>query len=109
MTLTSVHIGDVQVFRELRVDKQQALKPLEEAAEVFGAYQCVERAALDVLDASGSEAESMWASIAEARDLVDECADVIQATCNLLAALGVDDIAPALERCRARNAARGRM
>ena len=109
MTPAAVHIGDVQVFRDLRVDKQQALKPLEEAAEVFGAYQRVERVALDVLDASGSEAESMWVSIVEARDLVDECADVIQATCNLLAALGVDDLSDVMERCRARNAARGRM
>ncbi len=109
MIPASVHIGDVHVFRDIRVNKQQVLKPLAEAAEVLGAYQRVERAALDALAAGGSETESMWASIVEARDLLDECADVIQATCNLLAALGVDDLAPAMERCRARNAARGRM
>ena len=41
--------------------------------------------------------------------LVDECADVLQATCNLLAALGVDDMRAAMQACRARNVERGRL
>lgn len=51
----------------------------------------------------------MEAAIDQASALIDECADVIQATCNLLVVLGVDDLAPEMERCCARNAARGRM
>lgn len=38
MSHAAVHIGDVRAFRDLRVDKQQALKPFEEEAEVFGAF-----------------------------------------------------------------------
>lgn len=34
-----VEIGSVAVFRDLEASKAQALKPLEEAAEVFGAWQ----------------------------------------------------------------------
>lgn len=109
MIPAAVHIGDVQVFRDLSVDKQQALKPLEEAAEVFGAFQRVEDAACEVIDAGGPERAAMEAAFHQAPALVGECCDVIQATCNLLAALGVVDAAPAMERCRARNAARGRM
>lgn len=40
--------------------------------------------------------------------LVDECCDVIQAVCNLLAAMGVDDLTREMEKCRSRNEARGR-
>lgn len=108
MTPTTVHVGGGEVFRELNVDKQQASKPLEEA-EAFGAFHRVEGAAQAVLEAGGSEPQAMEAAFRQAPALVDECCDVIQATCNLLAALGVDDAAPAMERCRARNAARGRM
>ena len=42
------------------------------------------------------------------RALIGECADVIQATCNLLDALGVVDMEQHMEECRARNEARGR-
>lgn len=38
-----------------------------------------------------------------------ECADVIQATCNLVAAFGVTDFAAFMESCRRRNEERGRM
>lgn len=34
-----VEIGSVAVFRDLEASKAQALKPLEEAAKVFGAWQ----------------------------------------------------------------------
>ncbi len=37
------------------------------------------------------------------------CADNIQATCNLLAALGVTDFAPYMDMCRKRNEERGRL
>ncbi|RSX52031.1 hypothetical protein D2E23_0638 [Bifidobacterium callimiconis] len=44
-------------------------------------------------------------------DLIDECADVIQATVNLMATMEFtdDEIHQTIEDCRARNDARGRM
>lgn len=84
----AVEIGTVQTFPDVKPDKAQALKVLEEAAEVFGAWQL------------GDE---------DAGYLLDECADVIQATCNLLAACGVEDFTEDMELCRRRNVKRGRM
>lgn len=40
--------------------------------------------------------------------IVDECCDVIQATCDLLAMLGVDDLTAAMGACMRGNRARGR-
>ena len=40
--------------------------------------------------------------------LIGECADTIQAVCNLLDALGVVDFTPYVDMCRARNEERGR-
>lgn len=81
----SVKIGEVPTFGEVSFDKERALKPLEEAAEVFGAYQ--------------NEDEGC---------LIYECADVIQATCNLLASVGITDLTPVLEIVRNNNEERGR-
>ena len=94
----AVEIGTVQTFADVRPDKAQALKVLEEAAEVFGAWQL-----WDDLDQD------------ERRDgfnvvcLMNECADVMQATCNLVAAYGVTDFTTFMEACRNRNVERGRM
>lgn len=88
-----VNIGEVATFPAVKPDKAQALKVLEEAAEVFGAWQ--------VFD--DYEPPSFFAEA-----VLDECADVIQATCNLVAALGVTDLAPYMEECRMRNEKRGR-
>lgn len=85
-----VQMGSVRRFDEVKPDKAQALKPLEEAAEVFGAWQRY-----------GAED---WKDV-----LLDECADVIQATLNLVAALGVDDFRPYLKACERRNRERGRI
>lgn len=41
--------------------------------------------------------------------LLDSCADVIQATCNLVAALGVEDFRPYMKACERRNRERGRI
>ena len=91
----SVVIGEVQTFKSYtNADKAQALKVLEEAAEVFGAWQLWEESYHDGPYRLGL--------------LLDECADVVQATCNLVAALGEDDFAGRMERCRKRNEARGR-
>ena len=42
-------------------------------------------------------------------ELMDECCDVMQAACNMLAALGVEDAAGLMGRCRERNEERGRL
>lgn len=68
--------------------KAKALKPLEEAAEVFGAWQnrCDE-------------------------DVVDELADCIQACANMMAWMGLtqQDVDNAMLRCLKRNRDRGRI
>ena len=94
----AVEIGTVQTFSDVKPDKAQALKVLEEAAEVFGAWQ-----QWDGLDQD--EKDNGFNVIC----LTNECVDVIQATCNLLAALGVTDVTWHMEACRQRNVERGRM
>lgn len=94
----AVKLGTVQTFPDVKPDKAQALKVLEEAAEVFGAWQLLE-------DADPYADEDTFG----AEPLMTECADVIQATCNLLAAYGVWDFTWHMEACRKRNAERGRM
>ena len=91
-----VTIPPVRAFAGIAPDKAQALKPLEEAAEVFGAWQLWDE------HPDGDLGERL------ASDLVDECADVIQATCNLLAAMGVTDLSEAMAACERRNRERGR-
>ena len=86
-----VHVGDVEPFRAelLHQDKPQALKVLEEVQD---------------WSKHGQTAE-------QRHDLIDECADVIQATVNLMAAMEFtdDEIHQAIEDCLARNDARSRM
>ena len=89
----SVSIGEVATFPGAKADKAQALKVLEEAAEVFGAWQR--------FDDGESPSLSRWRVLAE-------CADVIQATCNLLSGMGVADFTPYVAMCRTRNEERGR-
>ena len=96
----SVRIGKVETFEDARPDKQQALKVVEEAAEVFGAWQAWD--AVDYGMATADEDEA-W------RHLVGECADVAQAVANLLFALGVEDFRPQMALCAERNRERGRM
>lgn len=89
----SVNIGKVATFPRAGFDKAQALKVLEEAAEVFVAWR---------------EAEDYEFADFLVEPVLDECADVIQATCNLIAGLGVADFIPHVAMCRARNEERGR-
>lgn len=88
-----VIVGTVPVFASTEADKAQAMKVVEEAAEVFGAWQ--------------TWVDGGWCA-GDRGALIGECADVIQATCNLLDALGVVDMEQHMEECRARNEARGR-
>lgn len=113
-----VHIGDVPTFEAPRRDKEQALKVLEEAAETFGKWQdydllrrAAERMFKEHLEgvASPSYYGDALDGVQAARSmLLDECADVIQAACNLLAAFGIEDTRALMAACVERNEARGR-
>ena len=82
--------------------KVQALKPLEEAAEVFGAWQLHDGVRLSQI---------MAARVAYRQNLIDECMDVVQAVVNLLDAeeFTQEDVDAAIGRCNARNWERGRL
>ncbi len=82
--------------------KAQALKPLEEAAEVFGAWQDCEDMRLSPI---------MTARREYRQSLIDECMDTVQAVVNLLDAEGFtqEDVDAAIGRCNARNWERGRL
>lgn len=82
--------------------KAQALKPLEEAAEVFGAWQDCDDMRLSPI---------MTARREYRQSLIDECMDVVQAVVNLLDAEGFtqEDVDAAIGRCNARNWERGRL
>lgn len=92
-----VKIPSVKVFDEIYCDKAQALKPLEEAAEIFGAWQLMISQSLE------NEREAMR------QDMLSEIADCIQACANLAYTLGVVDMTRYMESCENRNRARGRL
>ena len=94
--MTFVKLGAVRAFPGAVPDKAQALKPLEEAAEVFGAWQ------------EWEGTDEQWSSESLKRFLMGEIADTIQACCNLAAALGVTDLTPHLAACEEKNRRRGR-
>mgnify|MGYP002626903290 CR=1 FL=1 len=96
-----MHYGDVVPFANTKNDKEQALKPLEEAAEVFGAWQRLRTECHDDCN------ECIHRCINHAL-FVGECADVVQAVTNLLDAAGVSYMGYAMDDCRQRNAEKGR-
>ena len=93
------YLLDMRVFNDVSDCKGQALKPLEEAAEAFGAWQGLD----GVRDAPDRGAMR--------DDLIDECMDTVQATANLLAAIGATqgEVDAAIRRLDGRNGARGRL
>lgn len=93
--MTYMKLGNVKPFPNAKPDKPQALKVLEEAAEVVEAFK--QRDPRD-------ETHIGYATA----NVLDEIADTIQASCNLAAALGVTDLTPYLARCEERNRRRGR-
>lgn len=103
-----IQMGSVRRFDNVKPDKAQALKPLDEAAEVFGAWQEMERERAKCL-ACGNESSGDVDVVAMREWLLVECADVIQATLNLVAALGVEDFRPYMKACELRNRERGRI
>lgn len=83
------YLLNMRVFNDVSDSKSQALKPLEEAAEVFGA----------------------WQDCDDIHDLIDECMDTVQAIANLLAAVGATqgEVDAAIRRMDERNCERGRL
>lgn len=96
------YLLNLRTFHEVRDDKAQALKPLEETAEVFGAWQDCDDMRLSPI---------MTARRAYRDDLIDECLDTVQATVNLLAAVGATqgEVDAAIRRMDERNQERGRL
>lgn len=90
-----VKLGGVRTFPNVKPTKEQALKVLEEAAEVVEAFK--QRDPRDETHIGCATA-----------NVLDEIADTIQACCNLAASLGVTDLTPYLARCEERNRKRGR-
>ena len=93
--------GEVVPFADTKNDKEQALKPLEEAAEVFGAWQRLRSECHD--DCGKCVNRCINHTL-----FVDECADVVQAVTNLLDAVGISCMEHAMADCRQRNEERGR-
>lgn len=88
----------VRPFR-MGTDKEAALKPLEEAAEVYGAYQDMEFSTCIVKPLIREK----WAVDL----LADEIADCVTACCNLAARHGID-LQAAIDRVERHNRERGR-
>lgn len=93
------YLLNMRVFNDVSDGKGQALKPLEEAAEIFGAWQ----ARYNMRNVSS------WRDMRD--DLIDECMDTVQATVNLLAAVGATqgEVDAAIKRLDERNGNRGRL
>lgn len=100
--MTDGYLLNLLTFREVRDDKAQALKPLEKAAETFGAWQ---------LHDGVRHSQIMTARRAYRVDLIDECLDTVQATVNLLAAVGATqgEVDDAIRRMDERNGSRERL
>lgn len=95
------YLLNIRVFNKVNDDKHQALKPLEEAAEIFGAWQARYNMRFVPRGARG----------AFRRDLIDECVDTVQAAANMLAAVGATqgEVDAAIKRMDERNGDRGRL
>lgn len=95
------YLLNMRVFNDVSDSKGQALKPLEEAAEVFGAWQKCD----DMRYATTTIREAFC------EDLIDECMDVVQAVVNLLDAEGFTqgEVDAAIKRMDERNGDRGRL
>lgn len=90
-------LPSVRVFDDVEPSKAQVVKIAEEACEVYSAWEDWWN------EQPGDDVNELT------EQLVDECTDVIQAVCNLLASLGVTDLTEAMAACRKRNADRGRI
>lgn len=92
-----VIVGSVATFDAVRPDKAQALKVLEKASEAYSAWQ------------AWNEYPDAEVKGECAQAVMEECADVIQATANLAKAMGCDDMRLDMMDCEDRNRRRGRI
>lgn len=100
--MTDGYLLNLRTFREVRDDRAQALKPLEEAAEAFGAWrECDDMRFSQIMTARREYRQ----------DLMDECLDTVQATVDLPAAAGAtqDEVDAAIRRMDEGNCERGRL
>ena len=95
------YLLNMRVFNNVSDSKGQALKPLEEAAEVFGAWQKCDDMRYAATAIRGAFRE----------DLIGECVDTVQAAANMLAAVGATqgEVDAAIKRMDERNGDRGRL
>ena len=95
------YLLNMRVFRKVEDSKPQVLKPLEEAAEIYGAWQ--------KYDDMQYAPESMRKVFRE--ELIDECLNTVQAVANVLAAIGTTqgEADAAIRRMDERNKDRGRL
>lgn len=101
----TMNVGSVRLFDTLCRDKSQAMQVLEGAAEVFGAWRELEGINFETRPSDYYDAYAR---------MVDECADVVQEICNLVAAYDEkgfvgSDFAYSMELCEQRNRDRGRI
>lgn len=94
-------IGEVRPLPNAKHDKGQVLKIIEESAEVFSAWEKWMNNDFGTLDRS-YDANPCY------RHMIDECADVITATCNFLASFGIQDLRGIMANYEQRNMDRGR-
>lgn len=101
MMMIDGYLLNMRVFDDVSDGKGQALKPLEEAAEAFGAWQARHSMRFAPRDAQGAFRD----------DIIDECVDTVQAIANLLAAVDATqgEVDAAIERMNERNGNRGRL
>ena len=93
------YLLNMRVFNDVSDGKGQAPKPLEEAAEVFGAWQGFD----------SMRNVPAWRGMRD--DLIDKCMDTVQAVANLLAAVGATqgEVDAAIKRLDDLNGNRGRL
>lgn len=88
-------------------DKESALKPLEEAAELYSEWQALDFCLAMTPHCRTCETDAGIHGCAFMADLASEIADTIQACVNLAVRYHLD-LDAALERVEKRNLARGR-
>lgn len=95
------YLLNTRVFRKVEDSKPQVLKPLEEAAEIYGAWQ-----KYDVMRYAPGSIRKVFRE-----ELIDECLNTVQAVANVLAAVGTTqgEADAAIRRMDERNSGRGRL
>ena len=100
-------IGNIETFRDAKPTKEQVMKIAEETCEVFSAWEAYTSLS-STYEKSGMIVDDVAREYARV-DLLNECADVIQAVSNLVAGLGVTDFTDHIKACEDRNRRRGRL